>query len=93
MQEANEDLRARLQANLDVAAGLCRLGFTYGEQVTTLTTETMHKWVLQAEHDPKVLLQGHCGFHRGKRPDCGGSLVGTAFVHAGISEGAPGGTS
>jgi hypothetical protein len=30
MQEANEDLRARLQANLDVAAGLCRLGFTYG---------------------------------------------------------------
>ena len=58
MQEANEDLRARLQANLDVAAGLCRLGFTYGEQVTTLTTETMHKWVHQADQDPKVLLQG-----------------------------------
>ena len=59
MQQANEDLRARLQANLDVAAGLCRLGFMYGEQVMTLTTETMHKWVVhQADHDPKALLKG-----------------------------------
>jgi hypothetical protein len=33
-------------------------GLTYGEQVTTLTTETMHKWVHQADQDPKVLLQG-----------------------------------
>lgn len=36
MQESNEDLRERLQAQLDLAAGLCRLGFTYGEQVATL---------------------------------------------------------
>ena len=56
MQQANEDLRARLQANLDVAAGICRLGFMYGEQVMTLTTETMHKWVVhQADHVPKGL--------------------------------------
>ena len=27
MQEANEDLRKAVQANLDLAAGLCRLGF------------------------------------------------------------------
>lgn len=91
MQEANEDLRARLQANLDVAAGLCRLGFTYGEQVTTLTTETMHKWVHQADQDPKVLLQGDVAGFTAASGRIAVDHWSALLVHAGISEGVPGG--
>ena len=58
MQESNEDLRECLQAQLDLAAGLCRLGFTYGEQVATLSTEAVQKWVRQADHDAEALIRG-----------------------------------
>lgn len=58
MQESTKDLRERLQAHLDLAADICRLGFTYGEQVATLTTEAVQKWVHQADHDAEALMHG-----------------------------------
>lgn len=58
MQESTEDLRKHLQAQLDLVADLCRLGFTYGEQVATLTTEAVQKWGRQADHDAEALMHG-----------------------------------
>ncbi|WP_374487297.1 hypothetical protein [Zoogloea sp.] len=58
MEESSDDLRERLQDQLDLAAGLCRLTMTYGEQVATLSNEALQKWVRQADHDAEALLQG-----------------------------------
>lgn len=58
MKESSDDLRERLQDQLDLAADLCRLTMTYGEQVATLSSEALQKWVRQADHDAEALLQG-----------------------------------
>ena len=34
MQEPTEDLRENLQAQLDLAADLCRVGFAYSERMS-----------------------------------------------------------
>jgi hypothetical protein len=58
MQEPTEDLRENLQAQLDLAADLCRVGFAYSERMSALTADTMRKWVFQTDRDAEAFLHG-----------------------------------